>query len=107
VGIAASRSGDTDRRHCWRWRRGWVPALGPGLTAFALGVLGVITGTIAGFIYTGRRLPRCATYGEQTRRLLTARAHRVRSSGNDPKENEPCSYAAVDVMHCHVQHDTG
>ena len=37
---------------------GALPALGTSLTALALGMLGVIAGTIAGFIYTGRRLGR-------------------------------------------------
>jgi hypothetical protein len=32
--------------------------LGPGFLTIGLGVLGVITGTVAGFIYTGRRLGR-------------------------------------------------
>ena len=32
--------------------------LGPGFLTVGLGVLGVITGTVLGFIYTGRRLGR-------------------------------------------------
>jgi hypothetical protein len=36
---------------------GW-DNLGPGFITAGLGVLGVITGTVAGFIYTGRRLGR-------------------------------------------------